>query len=125
MSVISVPEGPIADENNNPTPAFIHFVNELAKLEPVNDPVQQTYPQIEAIEEALNTVDEGVGDKDTIIKFSGSKVAGVNIAHGLNSTDIDFSTNNHGALNTQQMFVDGVNEINTDFDCDIIAWKVE
>ena len=88
--------------------------------------MQETYPQIAEIENIINEIETGVGEKVTITKFAGSKVAGVNIVHGLQSTDIDFSTNNHAPLfNGLIAFVDGINEINTDFDCDIIAWKVE
>ena len=127
MLVISVPEGPIADENNNPTPTFVHFVNALAKLEPVENPTSELYPQIAEIEGVLETINAGVVDKNVITKFFGTKTAGVNLSHGLNRDDIDFVPINQSSalVGSQKFYEADENNIYTDFDTDILTWKFD
>jgi len=124
--MISVPDGPIADENNNPTPTFVHFVNALAKLEPANDPIPTTYPQIAAIGESLDTINAGVVEKNVIVKFFGSKTGVGNITHSLDRADVDFvQVNIGGSFLHHQFYEVDENTIFTDSTTDILAWKFD
>lgn len=125
----TLPEGPIADKNGNPTQSFVHFVNDLAKIDAsttVTASDDTTYPQIAQIETILADIIGGINSKVAITTFLGSKTGSGNITHGLNKDGIDFSLiNQSGPINLVKFYEVDSNVIFTDFSTQVYAWKFE